>query len=102
MKIALMLVVASSLAACAVSNDELRAKLDNRAQLDLSCSNVQLAPEAAPAAGEGTAVTAYDVAGCGHRANYVYNPTTHNWIMTNADGHPVAVGSQEASILPEP
>jgi hypothetical protein len=84
--------------ACGPSNDDLRAKLDGRAQFDLACKDLHIAPL------EETNgyVVSYGVTGCGKRVTYVLNATTQAWVMNVADGSPTGVGPGEAPPPPAP
>jgi len=82
-----LVAAAIALTACpmGMGNEELRAKLDNRAKFDLKCSDLQVV--ALEATNE--RVTSYGVTGCGHRVTYVLNAGTLSWVMNVSDGSPV-------------
>jgi hypothetical protein len=86
--------VLGSLTACGpgVTNEELRAKLDQRARFDLDCDTLRVR---ALEHTNGYTVS-YGVTGCGHRATYVLNGTTLSWVMNAADGRPTGRTSEEA------
>jgi hypothetical protein len=79
-----------------VSNDELRAKLDQRARFDLACPDLQLHPLEET---NGYTVS-YGVTGCGRRVTYVLNGTTRSWVMNVAEGR--ATGQTPAEAPPPP
>jgi hypothetical protein len=91
-------VAATALAACGPSNDELRAKLDSRAQFDMNCPN----PRAVSLEETNGYVTSYGVTGCGRRATYVLNATTMSWVMNVSDGRPIGEAPGEAPQPPAP
>jgi hypothetical protein len=85
-------VAAVALTSCAPSNDELRAKLDQRARFDLSCSSIYLQPLE-----ETSGYTmSYGVTGCGRRVTYVLNATTQSWVMNVDEGRPTGQAPAEA------
>lgn len=72
--------VAFLLAACAPANDELRARLDHRAQYDLKCQS----PTLKPLKTTNGWITSYEVAGCGQRVTYELKEGTGSWIKASS------------------
>jgi hypothetical protein len=95
MRAAVVFAVLGVLVGCGITtNEELRAKLENRAKFDLNCQDLKVQPLETSRG----FVTSYGVVGCERRATYVLNSSTASWIMNVVDGAPVT--SKDASGSP--